>query len=272
MYYRKGLDSLLKDRRNPVNRMYLHEIMLKWKNFETKAESEKKVSNEVLLRALNKFIHSISNKKYKYNNATKNGFKPDSPIFSARYLDDLLTVLIKRTKIFENVGISWGYQSFSSNLKFNPSNLCSMSDHPMFEFSSSPEILHLGQKFDFQFRVTGKRRFNKYQLDFPLILFFTYKNLTEKDYITIEYYTKLAKSTFEKSKAVIVTETLEDNFKPDINSSFFDAIFVLRKQYRSDKIRDIQLDVINKLEKKIRFYCTETQTNGYSLHKNGIIE
>ena len=147
-----------------------------------------------------------------------------------------------------------------------------MSDHPMFEFSSSPEILHLAQKFDFQFRVSGKRRFNKYQLDFPLVLFFTYKNLTEKEYINIEYYTKQAKSTFKKSKAIIVTETLDDKFKPDISSSFFDAIFVLRKQYSSDKTRDIQLDVVNKLEKKIRSYCTETQSNGYSLHNSGIIE
>ena len=40
MYYRNGLDTLLNDKGNPVNRMYLHEIMLKWKNFEEKAESE----------------------------------------------------------------------------------------------------------------------------------------------------------------------------------------------------------------------------------------
>ncbi len=272
MYYREGLDTLVNNRDNPVNRMYLHEIMLKWKNFEKKAEAGNELSNESLVKALNNFISSISNKKFKYNNSTKNGFHPDSPIYSAHYLDDLLTVLVKRTKIFENIGISWGYQSFSSKLKFNPTNLCTMSEYPMFEFSSSPQVLHLAQKIDFQFRITGKRRFNKHQLVFPLILFFTFKNLTEKEYITIEYYTEQAKSTFEKSKAIIVTETIDDKFKPDLSNSWFDAIFVLRKQYSSDKRRDIQIDVVNKLEKKIRSYCTETQTNGYSLHKNGIIE
>jgi hypothetical protein len=272
MYYRDGLDTLVSKKENPVNRMYLHEIMLKWKNFEKKAEQIDVVSNEDLIKILNEFIASISNNKFRYNSSTKNGFKADSPIYSSKYLDDLLTVLIERTHIIGNMGISWGYQSFSSEIKFNPSNLCSMSDSPMFEFSSSAKVLHLAQKLDFQFRITGKRRFNKHQLVFPLILFFTYKNLTEKDFINIEYHTKQAKTTFEKSKAIIVTETIDDNFKPDINSSVFDAIFVLRKQYRSEKTREIQLDVVNKLEKKIRSYCTETYTNGYSLHTSGILE
>ncbi|MFC1888095.1 hypothetical protein ACFLYK_04735, partial [Candidatus Cloacimonadota bacterium] len=84
MYYREGLNTLLSDKDNPVNRMYLHEIMLKWKNFEQKAEQYKEVSNEDLIKTLNDFISSISNRKYLYNASTKNGFKPDSPIYSVK--------------------------------------------------------------------------------------------------------------------------------------------------------------------------------------------
>jgi len=272
MYYSEGIKELINDRKNPVNRMYLHEIMLKWQSFEKKAEKYNDVSNENLVKSLNTFISAISNNKYKYNAATKNGFKPDSPIYSSAYLDDLLTVFIKRTEIYTNVGISWGYDAFSTELKFNPANLCSMSDHPKFEYYSSAKILHLAQKLDFQFRVTGKRRFNKHQLVLPLILFFTYKNLTEKNYITIEYYANQAKATFEKSKAIIVTETLDDDFKPDISNSPFNSIFILRKQYRSGKNNSIQLDVVNKLEKRIKAYCTESTNNGYNFFKSGVID
>ncbi|MFC1887998.1 hypothetical protein ACFLYK_04245, partial [Candidatus Cloacimonadota bacterium] len=111
-----------------------------------------------------------------------------------------------------------------------------------------------------------------HQLVFPLIMFFTYKNLTEKDLIAIEFYSKQAKSTFEKSKSVILTETIDDKFKPDLRNSSCDAIFVIRKQYKSEKSKRLQLDVLNKLERKIRFYCTEGQSNGYSLHNSGLIE
>jgi len=272
MYYNENLEKIVIDRKNPVNRMYLHEILLKWKNFEKMAENPMETSNEDLVKALNEFIRAVSNKKYKFNSSSKNGFKPGSHIYSARYLDDLITVLIQRTKIFDNIGISWGYQSFSANLKFNPSNLCTMSNNPMFEFDHSAKVLALAQKLDFQFRISGKRRFNKHLLVYPLITFYTFKNLTEDDFITIEYYATQAKTTFEKSRSIIITETMDNNFKPDLQSSPFDAIFILRKQYRAASMNDIQLDVVNSLEKRIRMYCTETQANGINFTKTGVIE
>jgi len=272
MYYKEYLEKIVTDKKNPVNRMYLHEIMLKWKNFEKIANNNKELSIDKLVATLNEFISAISNKKYRYNPSTKNGFKQDSPVFSSRYLDDLLSILIKSTKIFENTGISWGYNSFSTNLRFNPKNLCTMSKNPMFEFTESNSILHLAQKIDFQLRITNTRRFHKHQLVLPLLLFFNYKNLTEKDFITIEYYTVQAKATFEKSKAIIITETIEDSFKPDLMNSPFDAIFVLRKQYRSENQNEIQADVVKNLYKKIRAYCTDTQINGHNFNKSGIIE
>jgi len=41
MFYKDILEELLKKEKNPVNSMYLHEIGLKWKNFE-KAATEKR--------------------------------------------------------------------------------------------------------------------------------------------------------------------------------------------------------------------------------------
>lgn len=272
MYYDEILESILKDLKNPVNSMYLHEIKIKWKNFQKKTKDPHKVSNEILTGSLNEFINALSNKKYKYNSSTKNGFKPDSPIFSARYLDELLTILVKRTKIIDNIGITWGYQSFSTNLKFNPQNLYVMGENPLFEQIYSKEILHLAQRMDFQFRITGKRIFKKFQIILPLLLFYTFKNLTEKDFITIEYYTKMAKSTFEKSKAIIITETLDDDFVPDLGNSPLDAIFILRKQFNSELGNEISLDVVNLLEEKIKEYLTERDEGTKEFLNTGIIE
>ena len=38
MFYKDILQQLLKDETNSINKMYLHEINIKWKNFEKAAE------------------------------------------------------------------------------------------------------------------------------------------------------------------------------------------------------------------------------------------
>ena len=94
MFYKDILEELLEKEKNPVNSMYLHEIGLKWKNFE-KAAAEKKGSNENLVNALNKFIKAISNRKFKFNAVSEKGFKEDSDVFSNYFLNDLISILTR---------------------------------------------------------------------------------------------------------------------------------------------------------------------------------
>jgi len=270
MFYNEIINELMQDKKNPVNSMYLHEINIKWKNFEKFIE-EKKGSNKEMLAALNNFISNISNPKYIYNPSTRNGFKADSPIFSSRYLDDMISIIMKRNKIIENKGIIWGFQNFSTNLKFNPQNLSSLEKNPMFEQDYTEKVLSLTQKMDFQFRVSGKRNFHKYEIIFPLIIFNTFKNLTEEDFIKVEYTSALAKGCFERSKSIIICETLDRKFIPSLKSSAVDDIFILRKQFKSSKLSDLSLEVINALEEHINEYISQTEKKDETFLNTGVI-
>ena len=81
----------------------------------------------------------------------------------------------------------------------------------------------------------------------------------------------MAKTTFEKSKTIIVTETLEEGFSPDIKSSQIDSICVLRKQYISGS-NDITLDAVDALDHKIKQLLTEENGVLADFTKTGIIE
>ena len=271
MYYNEIIQELMQDKRNPVNSMYLHEINLKWNNFEKLKEDTEIVEISQLVEALNDFTVSIKNKKYQYNNSTKNGFKPDSRLFSVTYLNDLISLLVKRNRIVEKKGISWKIQSFSTNLKFNPQNLGVMDKDLRFEQELSEKLLCLAQSLDFQFRIKGTRNFKKYNIKFPLIVFFPMKILDESSFIKAEYQARQAKATFERSKSIIVTETIEKKFIPDFDNSLIDALFILRKQTVSRDENPISIEVVEKMDRKITEFLTENETVSTNFIRDGFL-
>lgn len=271
MFYNDVLTAMLEDKTNPVNSMYLHEINIQWKNF-IKAIKEKNTSNEQMVQALNLFLKALANKKFRFNPGTKNGFKPDSPIFSAIYLNDMISVFIERTGVTENKGICWNYGTFSANLRFNPPNFNTMEKHPSFEQDDSVKVLQLCQKLDFQFRISSTKNFNKYQITLPLFVFYTFKNLTEDDFTKTEYISRTAKSTFERSRSIIVTETLSPDFVPTLKASPIDMVFILSKKFQSFGINEISTDVVDILEKKIIQYIFEKEEKNEEFMISGVIK
>ena len=271
MFYNDVITEMLEEKSNPVNSMYMHEINIQWKNF-IKAITEKNTSTEQMVQALNLFLKALSNKKFKFNPTTKNGFKEDSPLFSAIYLNDMISVFIKRTGVTENKGICWNYGPFSANLRFNPPNFNTMGKYPTYEQDDSVKVLQLCQKLDFQFRISGTRNFEKYQTTLPLIVFYTFKNLTEDDFTKTEYISRTAKTTFEKSRSIIVTETLAEDFVPTLKASPIDMIFILSKKFQSFGINEISTDVVDELEKKITKYIFEKEEKNEEFKISGVIQ
>lgn len=270
MYYSDLLESMIKKEGNPVNRMYLNEIKLKWLQFVAEAENNEKV-NEITLKVFNNFVNTLNNKKFKYVAASDKGFKADSELFNTFYLDDLISLFIRHKSIISQLGIKWGKQSFSTGLQLNPISFRALQESPNFEFSTSPEFLMLVQQIDFQFKIAGKHRFHKYLLNFPLIVFLTFRNLTQDDLIKTEYYANMAVRTFSKVKFVIVTETLDQSVTPDVRSLPIEAIFVLRKQYMENELNPISIDVMNALEQKIDGLLTERYDISQSFIETGVI-
>lgn len=250
MFYAELLDRLISKEDNPINKMYLNELKLKWKNIE-KLPQEKKITIEIIVKEFNRFLKNLNNNKFKYVEATKKGFKPDSELFSPLYLEDLISIFLAKKKILSNQGIEWGRQSFSTGLQFNPISFVELENSPNFEIDASPIFLSLIQNMDYQFRITGKRRFNKFQVKLPLLVFHTFVNLDQSKLIKSEYYANMAKATFGKAKTIIVTETIDRQLTPDIRSLPIEAVFVLRKQYNDEQLKPLSTDVVEKLSEMI---------------------
>jgi hypothetical protein len=270
MYYQDSLDEMLKSEKNPVNRMYLNEIKLKWMQFEKEAKSEN-VTNEILLKALNTFVKTLSNRKFQYVASSGKGFKSDSQLFTPYYIDDLISLFMNKKEILNHLGIIWGKQSFSTGLLLNPISFRSLQDSPNFEVGESSEFLMLVQQIDYHFKIHGKHRFNKYLLNFPLIVFITLRNLTQDDLIKAEYHANLASRTFSKVKIVIVAETLNKDITADIRSLPIDSIFILRKQYNDEDNNPFSIDVINALEQKIDSLLAERHDALDNFLETGVI-
>ena len=271
MFYGDLLENLIKKEVNPVNRMYLNEIKIKWSRFQTEAENPE-TTNELILKEFNNFTHTLNNKKFKYVATSDKGFKPDSPLFSSCYIDDLISIFMQKKTIIDRTGVVWGKQSFSTGLRLNPISFRALQESPNFEYGNSPEFLMLAQQIDYQFKIHGKHRFYKYLLNFPLIVFLTFRNLTQDDLIKSEYYANMAVSTFSKVKFIIVTETLDQSVTPDVRSLPIEAIFVLRKQYKDNDLNPVSIDVFNALEKMINSLLAERNDVSDNFLKSGIIK
>lgn len=270
MFYKELLDSIIKSEKNPVNKMYLHEIKLKWDKF-LKITKEKQPDNDLLVKSLNDFIHSLRQKKYKFNKRSKKGFNKNSALFQAYYLNDLLSIFVNKQKIIEKDGITWDFQPFSYNIRLDPNNLSSMSRGVNYKQTYSDKYLQLIQNIDAQYRVSGKRNFTKYKYKIPLIVFHTYKTLFEEDFLKCENSATKAKSTFKKSKTIIVTESLRKDFVPDIEFSPVDIIFILRKDFSKNKSAKISAQVVKELELKISHFLKGVDPNSVNFKNTGVI-
>ncbi|MFA5498629.1 MAG: hypothetical protein WCX83_03840 [Candidatus Cloacimonas sp.] len=273
MRYRNELEKLLKEEKNIVNRMYLNEIAIQLKKLES-ALTDSPDSEDYfdhLASMLNNFTKQFENPKYQYNRTTKNGFKRDSVILSSLYLDDLIELLISDQAILNNKGIKWEHQPFSMNLFFTPHYKEGSKQDLTFESKPSTPLLQLTQKIDLQYRVYGKRVFQRAEVVLPLLIFQTYKNFTEEDFIRIDYYSAKAKQSLRRSKTIIVCETVNKNVVPEINGSHIDSLIILRRQVSSSKLEPIKSEMLVQLRDQVNNYLYQDECEVDKIIERGCI-
>jgi len=265
------LQKALKNEKNPINRMYLNEINIKWKKVELAAEDFRMNGGalDTLITALNEFSHDLQNPKYHQSIKNKGGFRGGADIFSAGYLDDLLNILMGQHPI---TGASWGYQKFSTHFKFYQKRLLLDDRPPTIEYRERPRFLMLAQQMDLQFRLAGRRNFTKYELQLPIIVFHTFHTFGEEDFIRVEYFARLAKQTFELGKTLVVTETLSGGFIPDVSGTGIDGVFVLCRPSKNGQPGDLAPEVVKLLDRKINNFLHEREADPRDILKTGYID
>ncbi len=182
---------------------------------------------------------------------------------------------MQRQPILKNKGIVWGHQNFHTNIRYEPRTFFDIQSQPMLKYAESPQFLMLAQDIEFRYRVSCSvktQKFHQYQLKLPLIIFHTVKNLTMKELLEFGVYARMAKETFSKAKTIIVTETIEKGFVPNLADSKVDSIFILKKNVPTQEFCELQIDMVNALEEKISDYINERRTNEEMILKKGIIE
>jgi hypothetical protein len=274
MFYRDELNRLLKDEKNIVNRMYINEIDLQLRKYEAVLRKSAADSNyyQAIAEALTVFTSHLENPKYHYNKTTKNGFKRYSPLLSSLYIDDFISSLLKQHDIIKHKGVSWGRKSFTMDFRLAPKSFDTMEKELSFSSKMSPVFLQLVQTLDTQFRLTGKKLFQKCQLTLPLITFNIYKNLLEEDLIKLEYYAKKAKETFKNSKMVVICETIDPNISFDFKQSAIDVVFILRQQKTQKKLNFVHADVIRSINEHIKEYLYDCPDDNVIYEKTGILK
>ena len=249
MYYSKILTDLKKQERNPVNKMYLGEIALKWKAFQQLTE-EPSSGNKELAEALSKFLGSLHNRKFLFNKLRGTGFEEDSPIFSASYINDLIAAIMSRQPILSEPGIVWDFQALNYKLALKGDNPVEIARSPQIIGQKTPPVLSLTLNLDYQYRVNGKRNFTKETFNLPFLLFFVYKNLTALDIFNIEHYALQVKSTCKTAQTFIICETL-DNCLECKFQEFPAKIIVLHLESKKNR-NQISTTMVNCLETAIK--------------------
>ncbi|MCF7919047.1 MAG: hypothetical protein K9N06_03940 [Candidatus Cloacimonetes bacterium] len=246
MYYSELLSNLAKQEKSPVNKMYLGELHLRWKNFQELIEVPDS-SNASLADALSQFLLTLHNKKFIFNKARNTGFHHTSPLFAAYYLHDLISALMIRKEIIKEPGMNWGFNSFSYDFTLTGSNPLENSINPEISKLQTPPVLSLTQKIEFQYRIAGKRNFIKTDVILPYLLFFAYKNPRAEHMFMIEHYAALAARMSRVARVFVICESISDcycNFSEDLPIS----IFVLQDNKRNISKNAISVDVLDKLE------------------------
>ncbi|MCD4651655.1 MAG: hypothetical protein K8S56_07720 [Candidatus Cloacimonetes bacterium] len=272
MYFRQMLNRMLKIEKNTINKMYLNEINIKLQKLEqaVKLFQEDDAQLPQYIEMLNEFVRSVSNPKYRYSKQTNGGFKTNLDIFNPVYLDDLVTQMVRKIVEIDKEGITWGHQRFTTHLKFYQKTLFINNRNPALSFNNSTKFLMLAQNIDMQYRMTGKKTFNKYKMVLPALLFHITRHVTEEHFIRTDYYSGLAKGTFEKGKSIVIAEHIEDGWQPDLSETNIDAFFVLRKKHNDyKKINDLDLGLIEVLYETIKKYLLEPQIEVEDLYKHG---
>ncbi|MDP8210759.1 MAG: hypothetical protein P9M05_08085 [Candidatus Stygibacter australis] len=249
MYYSKILTDLKKQERKPVNKMYLSEIALKWKAFQQLTE-EPSSGNKELAEALSKFLGSLHNRKFLFNKLRGTGFDEDSPLFSASYINDLISSLMSRQPIMSEPGIVWDFQSLNYRLALKGNNPVEITRSPVISSQKTPPVLSLTLNLDYQYRVSGKRNFTKEIFNLPFLLFFVIKNLTAVDLFNIEHYALQVKSTCHIAQTFIICETLEKCLECNYQEIPV-KIFALHLESRKNR-NQISVSMVNSLETAIK--------------------
>jgi hypothetical protein len=256
MIYGDKLRQCLKTEQNPINKMYLNDLLINWEKVEASIEETKDSPITTMVSAISGYTKYLTTPKFKYNVNKKCGFIDDHDVFKIYYLYDIVERLLFEAGIRETIkGLKIKHRPFCKGFQLQYNSFDVHTQKPYLEMSySGSKYLSVGLEFDYQYRLVDRKVFNKTKIFVPLIIFFIEKHFNEKHFDEIEQLKKDMLILNPTTKLFCITESVDRKLLRNY-SEIEEHLFVARCNFKGEPYNDLQPQVFLSLFTKLYNYA-----------------
>ena len=252
MLYGEKLKHHLKTEKNPINKMYLNELIINWNKVEVALQETNDSPISAMVSAISTYTKYLYTPKFKYSSVKKCGFSDDHDVFKVHYLYDIIEKILNQVGVRdEKKGMFIDYTTFHTGLSLERDTFKKQCVDPNLDIHSSSKYFYVGIELDVQYRLaTQKKAMSKAKINIPLIVFYIEKVFTERCFANIRELRKDMVKMNPNAKLLCITESYDKKHLVNY-SEIEDILYVVRCHYKNDEYKDLQPQVFLALYKKI---------------------
>ncbi len=246
------LKETLRAESNPVNRMYLNELILNWKKVQTILDNDQ-TENQIVryISHLNIFQSMLLNPKYSLSDhKSKTGFPMNHKIFQPYFMHDLIEIILKPTGILDNPMFSLKEQSFNFNIRYNSESFLESIQKPSFCYETTEKVYSLCLQLDLNYRPSTKKVFSKDKVNMPIMVFYIVKMMNKYDLYNIHALQHQIKTSNPNAYFAVMCEEMTEDIVDKIDS-IKPILYIFRKIINTESLKELSLDVVLSLQDSI---------------------
>jgi len=262
MIYGDKLRESLQNEQNPINKMYLNEILINWTKVENTMEESSDSPLSTMVSVISQFTKSLRHPKFEYNSSKNCGFSTDHVIFSSYYLYDLLDLVLATAGITDDgKGVLIKQRNFCTGIQLQQNTYTYHTEKPYLELSYSRNKHYcLGLEFDFQYRLVETKNYIKTKMFIPLIVFYIEKKYNERDFDRIQKLKNEIYNLNPNALLICLTETVDKKMLKSY-ATIDDCLYIARCCFDNDNPSDLQPQVFLSLYSRIANYVNRELVN-----------
>ena len=251
MLYLDKITECLRTELNPINKMYLNELLLNWKKVESTFDQDSESPITMIVNTVSEFTQYLAQPRFIWSEKKNSGFMSDHAIYQSHYLVDIIEKLLYASGIEQNSDcLKISIKPFTSAIKLENDIYRNQSNRPVLNSIQSASNLSVTLEFDAQYRLIGKRNFVKLDLCIPLMVFYIDKYYNEKSFIEIKKLQNDIKTLNSNALLFCITESVDRSYLRSYEE-IKDMLYVVRANFKNSGFNHLQPQVFLKIFAKI---------------------
>ena len=251
MLYLNKITECLRTELNPVNKMYLNELILNWKKVESTFDQDSESPITMIVNTVSEFTQYLAQPRFMWSEKKNSGFLPEHDIYQSYYLIDIIEKLLYSSGIEQNSEcLKISIKPFTSAIKLENDTYRNQSGRPVLNSLNSASNLSVSLEFDVQYRLIGKRNFVKLDLCIPLMVFYIDKYYNEQSFIEIKKLQEDTKNLNSNALLFCITESVDKRYIAQYEE-IKDILYVVRANFKNSGFNQLQPQVFLKIFSKI---------------------